>query len=201
LGLLVVALVLAWVATACTSTGPMATRAPAGATARPTVMVALGGSETSNLDFRTDRRDTWTQLVLTQALPAAAVQVVVATGDVTAAQVVAQQLPQLAALHPGVVTIWAETADAAQATPAAIYQAELVQLVAGARRAGATRVLLLTPPPGPPSGPGGLATAVAAAATQSGATLVQLEDVGDRRSDAGQRAIAASVDAALRPSR
>ncbi len=164
-------------------------------------MVALGGLETSNLDFRTDRRDTWTQLVLTEALPAAAVQVDLAGEDATAAQVAAGQLPELTSLHPDIVTIWAETADAADATPPATYQAELVDLVAGARRAGATRVLMLTPPVGPAGGPGGLAASVAAAAARSGATLVSLGDTSNRRSDVGQRAIAASVTAALRASR
>ncbi len=193
---LVVVLVVG--AAACTSAGPITAQAPSGPQPRPTVLVTLGGLETSNLDFRTDRRDTWTQLVFTRALPAAAVTVNLAGQDVTAGQVLAEQLPQLAAVHPNVVTIWVETADVAQATPPAAYQAELVELVAGARRAGARRVLLSTPAATSPGGAGGLAGSVAAAASSSGATLVVLGDTADRQSDAGQRAIAAAVTAALR---
>ena len=68
----------------------------------------------------------------------------------------------------------------------------------GAHRAGARQVLLLTPPAAQADLSGGLEPTVAAAAAASGATLVVLPDTSHRYSDAGQRAIAAAVIAALR---
>jgi len=183
---------------ACSSPGPAPASAPVGPGARPTVLVTMGAIETSNLDFRTDRRDTWTQIVFSQATPAAAVFVNLAAQNVTAQRVIDTQLPELASLHPDVVTIWVEAADVRLSTPVVTYQAELAQLVSGARQAGARKVLLVTPPAGQSNLAGGLAAAVAAVAARTGATLVRLGDTSDRYSDAGQRRIASSVIAALR---
>ena len=190
--------VLAVGAVACTSSGPGLASAPAGTAARPVVLVAMGAIETSNLDRRNDPADTWTQLVLTHGMPAAAVFVNLAGDNVTAERVIDTQLPELASLHPDVVTIWVESADVRLATPAATYQVELGRLVAGARRAGARKVLVLTPPASEQNLSGGLAASVADVAAQTGATLVKLGDTSDRYTDAGQRRIADSVIAALK---
>ena len=190
--------VLAVVLAACTTGGPSHAGAPAGTETRPSTLVAMGGLETSNLDRRYDPEDTWTQLVLTQGMPAAAVFVNLAGDDVTAERVIDTQLPELDALHPDVVTIWVESADVRLATPAVTYQAELTRLVSGARQAGAHTVLLLTPPATEQNLSGGLAGSVAQVASRTGATLVQLGDTSDRKTDAGQRHIAASVVAALK---
>ena len=123
-------------------------------------------------------------------MPAAAVFVNLAGDNVTAERVIDTQLPELAALHPDVVTIWVESADVRLATPAATYQVELGRLVAGARRAGARKVLVLTPPANEQNLSGGLAASVADVAAQTGATLVKLGDTSDRYTDAGQRRIA-----------
>ena len=183
---------------ACSSAGPNLAEAPTGTESRPPVLVTMGAVETSNLDFRTDRRDTWTQILFDKAMPAAAVFVNLAGEDITAERVIDTQLPELASLHPDVVTIWVESADARRATPAAAYQAELAQLVAGARRAGAHQVLLLTPPVTEHNGSGALAPSVATVASKTGATLVSLADTSDRYSDVGQRRIASSVIAAMK---
>ena len=189
---------LAVVLAACTSGGPSLAGAPTGTEARPSTLVAMGAIETSNLDRRDDPEDTWTQLVLTHGMPAAAVFVDLAGQNVTAERVIDTQLPELAALHPNVVTIWVESADVRLATPAVTYQSELTRLVTGARQAGARTVLLLTPPATEQNLSGGLAASVAQVASQTGATLVQLGDTSDRYTDAGQRRIANSVIAALR---
>jgi hypothetical protein len=194
----VILAVLAIAAVACTTAGPSLASAPAGTEAQPSTLVAMGAIETSNLDRRDDPEDTWTQLVLTHGMPAAAVFVNLAGDNVTAERVLDTQLPELASLHPDVVTIWVESADVRLATPAATYQAELGQLVAGARRAGARKVLLLTPPAGEQNLSGGLAASVAQVAAQTGATLVKLGDTSDRYTDAGQRRIANSVIGALK---
>ena len=183
---------------ACSSAGPNLADAPSGTALDPPVLVTMGAVETSNLDFRTDRRDTWTQIVFDKGMPTAAVLVNLAGDDITAERVIDTQLPELAALHPDVVTIWVESADVRQATPAATYRAELAQLVAGARQAGARKVLLLTPPASEQNLSGALAASVADVATRTGATLVELGDTSDRYSDAGQRRIATSVLGALR---
>ena len=183
---------------ACSSVGPNLANAPAGPEAAPPVLVTMGAIETSNLDFRTDRRDTWTQIAFDQGMPTAAVLINLAGDNITAERVIDTQLPELATLHPSVVTIWVESADVRLATPAATYQAELAQLVAGARQAGASKVLLLTPPASEQNLSGALAASVADVATKTGATLVTLDDTSDRYSDAGQRHIAASVVAALK---
>ncbi len=196
--LAVLALMATAGAAAGCSAGRSALTSPAGARGpRPEVMVTMGGIETSNLDVRIDRRDSWTQLVFNQALPAAAVSYDLAADNITAERVIDDQLPELASLHPDVVTIWVEGADVRLATPAAEYQTELDALVGGARRAGARQVLLLTPPAEQADLAGGLEPAVAAAAAASGATLVVLPDTSDRYSDAGQRAIAGAVLAAM----
>ncbi len=182
---------------ACSSTGPHVANAPEGTEINPPVLVTMGAVETSNLDFRTDRRDTWTQIVFDKAMPAAAVLINLAGDNITAERVIDTQLPELASLHPTVVTIWVESADVRVATPTATYQAELAQLVAGARQAGAHKVLLVTPPANQQDRSGALAESVAAVATNTGARLATLGDTSDRYSDAGQRRIAASVIAAL----
>ena len=58
----------------------------------------MGGIETSNLDVRIDRRDSWTQLVFSQAMPAAAVSYDLAADNITAERVIDDQLPELAPL-------------------------------------------------------------------------------------------------------
>ncbi len=137
--------------------------------------------------------------MFTRALPAAAVLVNLAgDNDVTASSALGTQLPQLEGLHPTVVTIWVESADVRESTPPGDYQSELAQLVAGARRAGARKVLLLTPSSDQQDLAGGLADTVEAAARETGATFVNLGDTSDRYSDAGQRRIADDVIAALR---
>jgi hypothetical protein len=191
-------LALAAAVAGCSSGRSTRASAPVAAGARPEVLVTVGGVETSNVDFRTDRRDTWPQIVLTDGLPAAAVLVDLAGDDVTAAGAVDDQLPSLASLHPDAVTIWVESADVRRATSPATYRAELSQLVEAARRAGASKVLLLTPPASESNLSGGLAATVAEVAAGSGATLVRLGDTSDRYSDQGQRQIADAVIAALR---
>jgi GDSL-like Lipase/Acylhydrolase family len=183
---------------ACSSPPPDLTEGRAGNEARPSVLVSMGAIETSNLDFRTDRRDTWTQLVFTHAMPAASVFVDLAGDNITAERVIETQLPELASLHPDVVTIWVEAADVRLATPPSTYQRELTELIAGARQAGARKVLLMTPPASEANLSGGYAGSVAAVASRTGATLVNLDDTSDRYSDDGQRHIADSVIAALR---
>ncbi len=190
--------VLAVAAAACASGGPGPASAPARTEARPSVLVAMGAVETSNVDRRNDPADTWTQLVLVHGMPAAAVLIDLAGDDITAERVIDSQLPALSSLHPDVVTIWVESADVRLATPAATYQAELSRLVTGARQAGARKVLLLTPPTREQNRSGALAVSVAEVAAQTGATLVRLGDTSDRYTDAGQRRIADSVIAALK---
>jgi hypothetical protein len=190
--------VLAMSLAACSSAQSTPAAEPAGPSPTPSVLVTIGGIETSNLDYRTDRRDTWTQIAFAQGMPAAAVLANLAGDDVTAESAVDTQLPELASLHPDVVTIWVESTDVRNGTPAADYRAELTQLVAGARRAGAHRVLLLTPPLDQQNLAGGLADSVAAVAASTGATLVRLDDTSDRYSVAGQRQIARSVVAAMK---
>ena len=192
-----VTVLLMSVVSACSSSGPTVANAPAGSDAAPPVLVTMGAVETSNLDFRTDRRDTWTQIAFDKGMPAAAVLVNLAGDNITAQRVIDTQLPELASLHPDVVTIWVESADVRLATPATTYQAELSQLVAGARQAGARKVLLLTPPASERDLSGAFAASVAEVASKTGATLVALGDTSDRYSDEGQRRIAASVIAAL----
>ena len=183
---------------ACSSPPPDLTESRAGNEAPPSVLVSMGAIETSNLDFRTDRRDTWTQLVFTHAMPGASVFVNLAGDNITAERVIETQLPELASLHPDVVTIWVEAADVRLATPPATYQRELTELIAGARQAGASKVLLLTPPASEANLSGGYAASVAEVASKTGATLVPLDDTSDRYSDDGQRHIADAVIAALR---
>jgi hypothetical protein len=190
---------IALVLVGCSSSSPTVADAPTGTNPRPAALVTMGGIQTSNLDFQTDRRDTWTQMVFTEAMPTAAVLVNLAgDNDVTAESTIDTQLPDLASLHPDVVTIWVESADVRRSTPAADYQSQLAELVAGARQAGARKVLLLTPARDQQDTAGGLADAVAAAAAQTGATLVWLGDTSDRYSDAGQRRIADAVITALK---
>lgn len=189
---------IALLVASCSSSGPSVAAAPSTATTKPVVFVTMGAIETSNLDYDADRLDTWPQIVFAKAMPSSAVFVDLAGGNVTAERVIDTQLPELASLHPDVVTIWVEAADVRLVTPTATYQAELTQLIAGARRAGAHQVLLLTPPRSQPDLTGALAATVAQTASATGATLVHLDDTSDRESNAGQRRIAASVIAAIR---
>ena len=131
---------------AAAAAGSAVTSPATGSGPQPEVLVTMGGIETSNLDVRVDPRDSWTQLVFSRAMPADTVSYNLAAANITAERVIETQLPELAGLHPDVVTIWVEGADVRLATPPAEYQAELAALVGAARQAGARRVLLLTPP-------------------------------------------------------
>ena len=159
------------------------------------VFVAIGGLETSNED-RDDLPDNWPQLVFASMSPGT-VYVNFGVQGATAASAVADQLPQAAALHPTVATVWVESADVASGTAPTTYQAQLTQLVEGLRQAGAQRVLLLSPSASPTGPAGGLADSVAQVAQATGAQLVDLGDTSGRGDDAGQRAIAQAVEAAL----
>ena len=163
------------------------------------VFVALGATETNNSDRR-DLQDNWAQIVFAETIPSGGVYVNLATDDATVQSALDGQLPQAAALHPTIATVWIESADASLGTPAATYAAKLTQLVEGLRAAGASQILLLTPGTSTTDAGGDLAPEVAQVADATGATLVSLGDVSDRTDDPGQRRIADQVSSALRSS-
>ncbi len=162
------------------------------------VFVALGGSETLNPAREGDLPDDWTQLVFTQALNTSAVHVDLANGDGTVQNALDVQLPDAVALHPTIATVWAGAADVRNGTGSITFRDELSQLVARLRAAGTRRILLLSQPSTMPTGGGEYTAAVGRVARDSGATLVTLGLVPAPLGDAGQRAIAAPVIAALR---
>jgi hypothetical protein len=188
---------IASIAAACSSHSAGGARAATRSAPREEVMVTMGAIETSNLDLSADRRDTWTQIAFDRLLPDGSVLADLADENVTAERVIETQLPELETLHPDIVTIWVESADVRLVTPPTTYRAELTQLVDGARVAGARHVLLLTPPAAQQDLTGVLAGSVAAVASATGATLVQLGDTSDRYTLTGQRRIAAAVVAAV----
>jgi len=138
--------------------------------------------------------------VFAEHLPAGTVYVNLATEGATAASAAAGQVPQAAALHPTVATVWVEAADVRLGTPAAEYERHLRQIVTDLQAAGARQVLLLSPSPTQPDLAGGLATSVQRVASATGATFVDLGDTSGRQDDAGQRRIADAVMAAMAPS-
>jgi hypothetical protein len=161
------------------------------------VYVALGGNETLNLDRNGDLPDDWTQLVFTKAFSTSAVHVNLASGDGTVQNALDVQLPDAVALHPTVATVWVGPSDVQNGTGAITFHDELSQLVSRLREAGARRVLLLSQPSTMPPGGSAYTTAVEQVARDPGAMLVRLGVVPFPLTDAGQRAIAAPVIAAL----
>ena len=194
----VVALAAGAVLTACSPAKP-ADQGPPTTPAPPRqVYVALGGNETLNPARNSDLPDDWTQLVFTQALSTSAVHVDLANGDSTVQNALDVQLPDAVALHPTIATVWVGAADVRNGTGSITFHDELSQLVARLQAAGTRRIILLSQPSTMPTGGGQYTAAVARVARDSGATLVTLGPVPDPLDDAGQRAIAAPIIAALR---
>jgi hypothetical protein len=161
------------------------------------VFVALGGVETLN-SARDDLPDDWTQLVFTETLSTSAVHVNLASADGTVQNALDVQLPDAAALHPTIATVWVGASDVRNGTGAITFRDELTQLVTRLREAGTRRVVLLTQPSTMPSGGSAYTAAVGEVARESGAALVTIGYLPFPLTDAGQRAIAAPVIAALR---
>jgi lysophospholipase L1-like esterase len=67
--------------------------------------------------------------------------------DQTVADVLGQELAQVQAVHPDLVTVWLSTADIVDGTDPATYGAELRQLVRTLRRQGTTVLVADAVPP------------------------------------------------------
>ncbi len=160
--------------------------------------MALGGNETLNAGRRSDLPDDWTQLVFTQALSTSAVHVDLASNDGTVQNALDVQLPDAVALRPTIATVWVGASDVRNGTGSITFRDELSQLVARLQAVGTRRILLLSQPSTMPPGGGEYTAAMGQVARDSGATLVTLGPVPVPLDDAGQRAIAAPVIAALR---
>jgi acyl-CoA thioesterase-1 len=147
LNFLVVGLVLlATLATACTSSKTAATPKPTPSTAQ-LVYVAVGASESVGVGATDPHRDAWTQVFFRTALPRSAVFVNMAVPGSTVAEALAAQVPQAVALLPNVVTVWLNVNDILHAVTPASYEADLTKLVTALRRGGATKVLVANTPP------------------------------------------------------
>lgn len=189
---LVVALALVLAATACThragggdpSTGPTT----------PVVFVTLGGNETAGADLPRQRslRDGWNQLVFRTALPRRTVHVNLAFRNATAADVLADQVPDAVKLHPTIAVVWLGTADEAASTPAPTFGAQLASVVGRLHDAGA-KVFVI-------DAGGRYETVTRTAAADAGATVVPV-DVHDPLGVDGHRAVAEAVGRAIGPVR
>jgi hypothetical protein len=160
----------------------------------PVVFVTLGGDETAATDLPRERalRDGWSQLVFRTALPRRSTHVNLAFRNATAADVLADQLPDALTLHPTIAVVWLGAADAAGPTPAARFGAELGS-VAGRLRAAGARVFVID------SG-GPYDAVIRAAAADAKATVVKV-DVDAPLGVDGHRAVADAVGRAIGPVR
>jgi acyl-CoA thioesterase I len=112
----------------------------------PIVYAAIGASETVGAGTRDPLRQGWPQLFFNQALPRSAVFYNFGFPGATTAAALTEELPAAVAVHPTVVTIWLNVNDLLASVPPDIYEAQLMQLVAGVRQAGARRILIANTP-------------------------------------------------------
>jgi acyl-CoA thioesterase-1 len=125
---------------------PPAATLPAGLAPGPIVYAAIGASETVGAGTRDPLRQAWPQLFFNQALPGSAVFYNFGFPGATTAAALTEELPAAVAVHPTVVTIWLNVNDLLASVPPDTYEAQLRQLVAGVRQAGARRILIANTP-------------------------------------------------------
>jgi GDSL-like lipase/acylhydrolase family protein len=138
--------IMAVVASACSSVTPTTT-ASANGSGPSRVYVALGNNGLGASRFPTNVRAAWTQMFYSSALGTSGTFYDFSMADQTVAAVLGQELAQVQAVHPDLVTVWLSTADIVNGTDVATFGSELRQLVGALRRQGATVLVANAVPP------------------------------------------------------
>jgi lysophospholipase L1-like esterase len=138
--------IMAVVASACSSLTPTTT-ASANGSGLSHVYVALGDNGLGGSGFRTNLRAGWTQMFYQSALGTSGTFYDFSMPDQTVADVLGQELAQVQAVHPDLITVWLSTADIVDGTDPATFGTELRQLVGALRRQGATVLVANAVPP------------------------------------------------------
>ncbi len=149
--LVVLLLMLLGLIGACSSAGDQTTAStlpPSDDTGPPVVFVAVGGGETTGLRLPDSLRQSWPQLLFTEALPRRGVHVNLSSPGATVAQALDQQVPAALELGPTLATVWLTGGDARAGTSVAAYERDLEVVVRRFQEVG-TRVLVATGPPSP----------------------------------------------------
>ncbi len=186
---------------ACSTAGDqttVSTLPPSDDTGPPVVFVAVGGGETTGLRLPDSLRQSWPQLLFTEALPRRGVHVNLSSPGATVAQALDQQVPAALELGPTLTTVWLTGGDARAGTPVAAYERDLELVVRRLQDSGA-RVLVATGPPSPedpvPVGPYG--AAAERVAQRTGTQLVDLSGLDPELGVAGHRQAADAFMSAL----
>ena len=114
--------------TACTAS-TVVVSPKAAPVAKPSTYVAIGGDDSIGAGSDDPLLDAWTQVFFRTALPRSTAFINLAVPQSTAAQAIADQLPEALALAPGIVTISLGPVDVFEGVPAATYGNELRQLI------------------------------------------------------------------------
>ncbi len=196
-----VAVLLAVLVAACATAGDQTTAStipPADNTGPPVVFVAVGGGETTGVRLPDSLRQSWPQLLFTEALPRRAVLVNLSSPGATVAQALDQQVPAALELGPTLATVWLTRGDVRAGTSVAAYERDLELVVRRLQDSGA-RVLVATGPPSPedavPVGPYG--AAAERVAQRTGTQFVDLSALDSELGVAGHRQAADAFMAAL----
>ena len=134
------AFALAGCGTAIASTG-----APPNTSKATITYVTIGGSESTELFSRGAIRMSWPQQLYRAAFGTKGTFVDLAQPGETAADAVSLDTRLLRSLHPGLVTIWLNTADLLGRTPVKQFERSLGNLVSVAHATGATVLLANAP--------------------------------------------------------
>jgi len=141
------AVILALVATACSSPTRRGLPPPATSGGTPVVYVAVGASETTGFGADEPLRDSWPRVLYRTALPPSAVFVNMGIPGATVTEALRDELPQALTVHPALATVWLNVNDLVAGVPASDFERDLGTLVRGLRANGATRVLVANVPP------------------------------------------------------
>lgn len=162
--------------------------------------VAVGASESVGEGAQDPLTQAWTQVFFRTALPSGYRFVNLGIPGATAAQALAEELPEALRLEPDVVTVWLNVNDIVRQVSASQYEQHLRELVHKLRRDGKTEVYVANTPPldilPVVQGFGALANAAVAAYNEviarvvkdEGAHLVDLHAAGVAARDRGDAA-------------
>jgi hypothetical protein len=131
---------------ACSGTNPTTTAGSNVSSVRH-IYVALGENGSNGSRTRFDLRSLWPQLFYQSALGTSGTFFDFTEPDETLSNLIDQVLPHALAVHPDLVTVWANAADIAAGTTPSTYEGELGGLVRALRKAGATVLVANVAPP------------------------------------------------------
>jgi lysophospholipase L1-like esterase len=143
---ILVALVLALVAGACTSSKPEVLP-PADESGVPPIYVAIGASETTGWGSDQPLRDGWPRVLHRTALPVGSIFVNMGIPGATVAQAMAEEVEATVAARPDLVTVWLNVNDIVRGVSTEEYERQLESLVKAVRWRATTRVLVANTPP------------------------------------------------------